>query len=268
VRKAIQNAYAHGIFIFIAAAAVGQSSSMVSFLAGSPEVFAIYATDGLGNPWVGNSPVDQLSGYNFATLGVAVKPTGSDQKAPIPPLLEPYNGTYQSILPMASTSVRHTTFNTNPERLHIIKSDSFPPPGPVYIELDSSETLPSASEGIPSLLSSNEKISDEKMETKYRVTGTSWATAIATGVAAYILYFARVNGMTTRHYGALHTPDGMAEVLAACLTVNRAGLRYIIPWRLFQENRTNEQIVSTMEAVLTHRFNIRPELEGMDRSME
>jgi hypothetical protein len=76
-----------------------------------------------------------------------------------------------------------------------------------------------------------------------RKTGTSFATPIAAGIAAYVLDFARLKGMDEASYGVLRTRAGMEKIFAEHLAVKSEGLNYISPWRLFAKHRTDDDIL-------------------------
>jgi len=71
VQKAIREAFCENILIFAAASNDG-GNQRVTYPARKDEVICIYATDGLGTPFIGN-PTPITSDYRFATLGVGVK---------------------------------------------------------------------------------------------------------------------------------------------------------------------------------------------------
>lgn len=85
-----------------------------------------------------------------------------------------------------------------------------------------------------------------------RKTGTSYATPIAAGIAAYVLDFALVNGIDDRHYQMLRTRNGMEKIFAERLVGpgKKGGLDYIHPWELFAERRTDELIISLIQDTL------------------
>lgn len=83
-----------------------------------------------------------------------------------------------------------------------------------------------------------------------RKTGTSFATPIAAGIAAYVLEFARMNGIDEKPYQMLRTRDGMEAVFAAHLVVKNDGLDYIHPWKLFADHRADEDILFLIQDTL------------------
>lgn len=92
------------------------------------------------------------------------------------------------------------------------------------------------------------KISERSGER--RKTGTSYATPIAAGIAAYILDFASVNGIDKESYRMLRSRDGMEAIFAKHLTDKIGKLDYIFPWKLFAEHRKDEAIILLIEDTL------------------
>jgi hypothetical protein len=85
-----------------------------------------------------------------------------------------------------------------------------------------------------------------------RKTGTSFATPIAAGIAAYILEFARANQMDEKSYEILRTRAGMEKIFSAHLAVKSEGLDYIHLWNLFAEHRTDKDIMFLIQDTLGH----------------
>jgi hypothetical protein len=83
-----------------------------------------------------------------------------------------------------------------------------------------------------------------------RMTGTSFATPIAAGVAACILEFSLLNGMNDDQYRMLRCRRGMQAVFFKELVEERRGLHYIHPWRLFNTIRNEETILTLMTECL------------------
>jgi Subtilase family len=88
-----------------------------------------------------------------------------------------------------------------------------------------------------------------------RMTGTSFATPIAAGIAACLLEFAIVHGMPDNSYSSLRTRQGMQAVFGKLLVDVRKELHYIHPWRLFSESREPPDILLLMKDTLTHSPN-------------
>jgi subtilisin family serine protease len=88
-----------------------------------------------------------------------------------------------------------------------------------------------------------------------RMTGTSFATPIAAGIAACLLEFALVHGMPDNSYSSLRTRQGMQAVFGKLLVDVRKELHYIHPWRLFSESREPLDILLLMKDTLTHSPN-------------
>ena len=88
-----------------------------------------------------------------------------------------------------------------------------------------------------------------------RMTGTSFATPIAAGIAACLLEFAIVHGMPDNSYSSLRTRQGMQAVFGKLLVDVRKELHYIHPWRLFSESREPLDILLLMKDTLTHSPN-------------
>jgi hypothetical protein len=78
-----------------------------------------------------------------------------------------------------------------------------------------------------------------------RKTGTSYAAPIAAGIAAYILDFACLHGIDEDLYELLRTRLGMEKVFHERLIApnKKGGLDYILPWLLFAERRTDEEVM-------------------------
>lgn len=83
-----------------------------------------------------------------------------------------------------------------------------------------------------------------------RMTGTSFATPIVAAIAAYILDFTRVNGISKELYQRLRSRKWMQEIFAGRMAVENDKLLYIHPWELFAEHRSDEQILSLIEDTL------------------
>jgi Subtilase family len=83
----------------------------------------------------------------------------------------------------------------------------------------------------------------EKSEGERRMTGTSFATPIAAGIAACILEFARMHKIEDDLYKVLRSREGMQEVFAQHLVDKRGDLHYIHPWKLFANHRSDEEIL-------------------------
>jgi hypothetical protein len=87
------------------------------------------------------------------------------------------------------------------------------------------------------------------------MTGTSFATPIAAGIAACLLEFALVYGMPDNSYGSLRTRQGMQAVFGNLLVEVRKELHYIHPWKLFSESREPPDILFLMKDALKHSPN-------------
>ena len=83
-----------------------------------------------------------------------------------------------------------------------------------------------------------------------RMTGTSFATPIAAAVAACVLEFCLMNGMSDEQYQELKCPKGMREVFCKTLIKEREGLHYICPWNLFNTSRKDDFIFAFIKDVL------------------
>jgi len=83
-----------------------------------------------------------------------------------------------------------------------------------------------------------------------RMTGTSFATPIAAGVAACILEFAIMNDMSDGHYRLLRRPQGMQKIFALHLATERQKLHYIHPWKLFGKGRPKEDVLTLITDTL------------------
>jgi subtilisin family serine protease len=73
-----------------------------------------------------------------------------------------------------------------------------------------------------------------------RKSGTSYATPIAAGIAAIVLEYALEKLPNEESYAIkkLRTPRGMQAVLGL-MSEDRWGYRYLAPWTLFNEDRSN-----------------------------
>jgi hypothetical protein len=80
-------------------------------------------------------------------------------------------------------------------------------------------------------------------KTYKRMTGTSFSTPIAAGVAACILEFARMHNINDGLYKSLRSRQGMQLVFAEHLVDRRDELHYIHPWKLFASHRTADKIL-------------------------
>jgi subtilisin family serine protease len=76
-----------------------------------------------------------------------------------------------------------------------------------------------------------------------RMTGTSLATPIVAGIAAYILDFAHVQEIDDDSYRMLRSRDGMKKIFSQLLVTKNDGLDYIHPWKLFTDYRTEDSDV-------------------------
>jgi subtilisin family serine protease len=83
-----------------------------------------------------------------------------------------------------------------------------------------------------------------------RMSGTSFATPIAAGVAACVLEFTLMNQKDNNLYEKLHRRDQMKEVFAQRLADNRNGWHYIRPWKLFDKERSEDTILTLIEEAL------------------
>ena len=84
-----------------------------------------------------------------------------------------------------------------------------------------------------------------------RMTGTSFATPIVAAIAAYILDFARMHGISEELYQRLRCRKGMQEIFADHMVVKSDELHYIHPWKLFADHRPDEHIISLIKDTLT-----------------
>jgi subtilisin family serine protease len=82
------------------------------------------------------------------------------------------------------------------------------------------------------------------------MTGTSFATPIAAGVAACVLEFSLMNGMGDDLYQVLRSRKGMKALFFEWLGEERDGLHYIHPWQLFSKSRTEDVILTLIKVVL------------------
>jgi hypothetical protein len=80
-----------------------------------------------------------------------------------------------------------------------------------------------------------------------RMTGTSFATPVAAGVAACLLEFALMKQMREDFYKRLRHQQRMQDVLAKELAIPAYGLHYIHPWNLFKADRPEKRILSFIE---------------------
>jgi hypothetical protein len=86
-------------------------------------------------------------------------------------------------------------------------------------------------------------LKDGKMGER-RMSGTDIAAPIAAGIAACFLEFVLMNEPEKRNgalYNKLRCQEGIQKLLAT-LTEMRQGFNYIIPWKLFLPQRTDEEI--------------------------
>jgi hypothetical protein len=81
-----------------------------------------------------------------------------------------------------------------------------------------------------------------KRDDKQFKSGTSYATPIAVAVAASLLQYVRWKLPESNHAAArrLRSCDGMKAVLAE-MSEDRAGYRYIAPWKLLYANSKNPE---------------------------
>jgi len=80
-----------------------------------------------------------------------------------------------------------------------------------------------------------------------RMSGTSFATPIIAGIAAYILDFARMHGLDDPSYRKLRSRDGMEEMLAKWFVGKVGELDYVYPWKLFEDYRGDELILELIK---------------------
>jgi subtilisin family serine protease len=90
-----------------------------------------------------------------------------------------------------------------------------------------------------------------------RMTGTSFATPIAAGMAACIIDFAYLTNLSEDLLRVLKSRQGMQKSLKELMVGNsrRQGLHYIYPWAMFEsrcsnEDRSNEEIKCDMKRIL------------------
>ena len=76
-----------------------------------------------------------------------------------------------------------------------------------------------------------------------RMSGTSFATPIVAGIAAYILDFARMHGLDDASYRKLRSREGMEELLAKWFVDKVGELDYVYPWKLFEDHREEELVL-------------------------
>lgn len=84
-----------------------------------------------------------------------------------------------------------------------------------------------------------------------RMTGTSFATPIVAAMAAYILDFARMHGISEELYQRLRCRKWMQEIFSDHMVVENDKLLYIHPWKLFADHRSDEQILLLIKDTLT-----------------
>jgi len=86
---------------------------------------------------------------------------------------------------------------------------------------------------------------------RQRKSGTSYATPIAAALAAIVLDYSQQKMQSSEHYtiSKLRTPRGMKAALGL-MSEERGGYRYIVPWELFNEGRSN--IYGTILDTLRH----------------
>jgi len=84
---------------------------------------------------------------------------------------------------------------------------------------------------------------DGEQSGERRTTGTSFATPIAAGIAAYILGFAREQDIDEESYRMLRTHAGMKKIFTELLVQKGEGLDYICPWQLFASYRKDAKHV-------------------------
>ena len=80
-----------------------------------------------------------------------------------------------------------------------------------------------------------------------RMSGTSFATPIIAGIAAYILDFARMHGIDEQSYRKLRSREGMEELFAKQLVDKVDGLDYVLPWKLFENHRKEKFVLSLIK---------------------
>jgi subtilisin family serine protease len=84
-----------------------------------------------------------------------------------------------------------------------------------------------------------------------RMTGTSFATPIVAAIAAYILDFARMNGIGEELYQRLRCRQWMQAIFADHMVVDCDQFHYIRPWKLFADNRSDDDIIMFIKDTLT-----------------
>jgi hypothetical protein len=82
-----------------------------------------------------------------------------------------------------------------------------------------------------------------ELVTERRMTGTSFSTPIAAGIAACILEFARMHKIEGDLYKVLRSRQGMQEVFAQHLVDKRDELHYLNPLKLFAKHRSDDEIL-------------------------
>jgi subtilisin family serine protease len=80
-----------------------------------------------------------------------------------------------------------------------------------------------------------------------RMSGTSFATPIVAGIAAYILDFARMHGLDDASYRKLRSREGMEELLGKWFVDEVGELDYVYPWKLFEDHRKEELILQLIK---------------------
>ncbi|KAH7388945.1 peptidase S8/S53 domain-containing protein [Cadophora sp. MPI-SDFR-AT-0126] len=85
-----------------------------------------------------------------------------------------------------------------------------------------------------------------------RQTGTSFATPIVAGIAACIIEFAIVHGLSEELLAVLKTRQGMQKTLLKLMVDDtpRSGLHYVHPWKMFEDDRSALSIVYEMTEIL------------------
>jgi subtilisin family serine protease len=107
---------------------------------------------------------------------------------------------------------------------------------------DSSYHFATLGEGVKSAWLTTDILVDPAPER--RMTGTSFATPIAAGVAACVLEFALMNDMSDGLYKMLRRRKGIQTVFAQHLVDERQKLHYLHPWKLFGKDRTKDRILT------------------------
>ena len=82
------------------------------------------------------------------------------------------------------------------------------------------------------------------------MTGTSIATPIVAALAAYILDFARMHGISEKLYQRLRSRKCIQEIFAEHMVENDDKLLYIHPWKLFADHRSDEDILVLIKDTL------------------